>query len=127
MRIGKVVGSVVATQKDVGLENMKLLVLHVHSHAFEPLDEASGSARGVVVTLDAIPQRSEDAASKDIAWSVFAYRPWARAHMRSILAGGRKRTPWQAVSFVECFSKWGVRLRAPSPRLGGRECDSVGR
>ena len=53
MRIGKVVGSVVATQKDVGLENMKLLVLHVHSHAFEPLDE-------YVIAVDAVQAGPED-------------------------------------------------------------------
>lgn len=53
MRIGRVVGSVVATQKDAGLANMKLLVVQVHSHAFEPLDE-------YVVAVDAVQAGPED-------------------------------------------------------------------
>ena len=39
MKIGKVVGSVVATQKDEKLENVKLLLVHVHSHQNEPTSE----------------------------------------------------------------------------------------
>ena len=39
MKIGKVVGSVVATQKDDKLENVKLLVVQVHSHQNESTDE----------------------------------------------------------------------------------------
>ena len=39
MLIGKVVGSVVATRKDEKLENLKLLVVHVHDHANEPTDQ----------------------------------------------------------------------------------------
>ncbi len=38
MLIGKVVGSVVSTRKDEKLENLKLLVVQVHSHANEPKD-----------------------------------------------------------------------------------------
>ena len=38
MLIGKVVGSVVATQKDEKLEELKLLVVQVHTHANEPTD-----------------------------------------------------------------------------------------
>ncbi len=36
MLIGKVVGSVVASQKDEKLENLKLLVVQVHDHNNEP-------------------------------------------------------------------------------------------
>jgi len=36
MQIGKVVGSVVATQKDEKLENLKLLVVQVHDPNNEP-------------------------------------------------------------------------------------------
>ncbi len=39
MLIGKVVGSVVATQKDEKLENCKLLVVQVHDHANEPREQ----------------------------------------------------------------------------------------
>ena len=39
MLIAKVVGSVVATQKDDKLENLKLLVLQVHGHSNEPKDQ----------------------------------------------------------------------------------------
>lgn len=53
MRLGKVVGSVVATQKDAGLANLKLLVVQVLSHASEPLDE-------YVVAVDAVQAGPED-------------------------------------------------------------------
>jgi ethanolamine utilization protein EutN/carbon dioxide concentrating mechanism protein CcmL len=39
MLIAKVVGSVVASQKDEKLENLKLLVLQVHSHENQPKDQ----------------------------------------------------------------------------------------
>lgn len=39
MLIGKVVGSVVATQKDEKLETLKLLVVQVHDHQGEPRDQ----------------------------------------------------------------------------------------
>jgi len=39
MKIGEVVGSVVATQKDEKLEKLKLLVVRVRSHTNEPTDE----------------------------------------------------------------------------------------
>ncbi len=39
MKIGMVVGSVVATQKDEKLENVKLLVVQVHSHQNEATEE----------------------------------------------------------------------------------------
>lgn len=39
MKIGKVVGSVVATQKDEKLANTKLLVVQVHSHENRETDE----------------------------------------------------------------------------------------
>ena len=38
MLIGKVVGSVVSTRKDEKLEQLKLLIVQVHSHANEPTD-----------------------------------------------------------------------------------------
>ncbi len=38
MLIGEVVGSVVATQKDEQLEQLKLLVVRVHTHANEETD-----------------------------------------------------------------------------------------
>jgi ethanolamine utilization protein EutN/carbon dioxide concentrating mechanism protein CcmL len=38
MLIGEVVGSVVATQKDPKLEDLKLLVVRVRTHANEPTD-----------------------------------------------------------------------------------------
>ena len=47
MQIGRVVGSVVATQKDDGLANMKLLVVHVHDHTAAPTDQ-------YVVAVDAV-------------------------------------------------------------------------
>lgn len=53
MRIGKVVGSVVATQKDAGLEQLKLLLVQVLSHELEPLDE-------YVVAVDAVQAGPED-------------------------------------------------------------------
>ena len=53
MQIGKVVGSVVATQKDGGIDNMKLLVVQVHSHTCEPLDQ-------YVVAVDAVQAGPED-------------------------------------------------------------------
>ncbi|MFT7677514.1 MAG: microcompartment protein CcmK/EutM [Planctomycetota bacterium] len=39
MLIAKVVGSVVATQKDEKLENTKLLVLQIHDHENKPKDQ----------------------------------------------------------------------------------------
>ena len=39
MLIGKVVGSVVATQKDEKLENRKLLLVQVHDHRNEPTEQ----------------------------------------------------------------------------------------
>ena len=39
MLIGKVIGSVVATQKDEKLEGRKLLVVQVHSQQNKPLDQ----------------------------------------------------------------------------------------
>ena len=39
MLIGRVVGSVVATQKDEKLENTKLLVLRIHDHENRPKDQ----------------------------------------------------------------------------------------
>jgi microcompartment protein CcmK/EutM len=39
MLIGKVIGSVVATQKDEKLEGRKLLVVQVHNHVNKPLDQ----------------------------------------------------------------------------------------
>ena len=53
MRIGKVVGSVVATQKDEGLADLKLLVVQVYSHEHEPLDD-------YVVAVDAVQAGPED-------------------------------------------------------------------
>ena len=47
MLIGKVVGSVVATQKDEKLLNLKLLVVQVHDHLAEPRDQ-------YVVAVDAV-------------------------------------------------------------------------
>ena len=38
MQIGKVVGSVVASQKDEKLENLKLLVVQVHNPANQPTE-----------------------------------------------------------------------------------------
>lgn len=53
MRIGKVVGSVVATQKDAGLADLKLLVVQVLSHGCEPLDD-------YVVAVDTVQAGPED-------------------------------------------------------------------
>jgi len=39
MLIAKVVGSVVASQKDDKLENLKLLVLQIHNHENAPKDQ----------------------------------------------------------------------------------------
>lgn len=39
MLIGEVVGSVVASQKDPGLESQKLLVVQIRTHANEPKDQ----------------------------------------------------------------------------------------
>lgn len=47
MLIGKVVGSVVATQKDEKLANLKLLVVQVHDHRAEARDQ-------YVVAVDAV-------------------------------------------------------------------------
>ena len=47
MLIAKVVGSVVATQKDPGIADRKLLVLQVHAHANQPKEQ-------YVVAVDAV-------------------------------------------------------------------------
>jgi ethanolamine utilization protein EutN/carbon dioxide concentrating mechanism protein CcmL len=47
MLIGRVVGSVVATQKDEKLESLKLLVVHVHDHENRPTAQ-------YVVAVDAV-------------------------------------------------------------------------
>ena len=39
MLIGEVVGSVVASQKDSGLESQKLLVVQIRTHANQPKDQ----------------------------------------------------------------------------------------
>ena len=39
MLIGKVIGSVVATQKDEKIEGTKLLVVQIHSHENQPKDQ----------------------------------------------------------------------------------------
>ena len=39
MLIGRVVGSVVATQKDEKLEDLKFLVVQVHGHTMKPKDQ----------------------------------------------------------------------------------------
>ena len=55
MLIGKVVGSVVATQKDEKLEDRKLLVVQVHDHLNEPRDQyvvavdSVGAGRGDLI------------------------------------------------------------------------------
>jgi ethanolamine utilization protein EutN/carbon dioxide concentrating mechanism protein CcmL len=51
MLIGKVVGSVVATQKDEKLENLKLLLVQVHSHRNEPEDKYVVAADSVQAGL----------------------------------------------------------------------------
>jgi len=53
MRIGKVVGSVVATLKDEKLGNLKLLLVQVHDHRNEPRDE-------YVVAVDAVGAGMEE-------------------------------------------------------------------
>lgn len=53
MKIGKVVGSVVATQKDEKLLNQKLLVVQVHDHRNDPKEE-------YVVAVDAVGAGAED-------------------------------------------------------------------
>ncbi|MAB77987.1 MAG: ethanolamine utilization protein EutN [Planctomycetes bacterium] len=53
MQIGKVIGSVVATQKDEKLENTKLLVVQVHSHQNEPTSD-------YVVAVDSVQAGSGD-------------------------------------------------------------------
>jgi len=53
MRIGKVVGSVVATQKDARMADLKLLVVQVHSHRNEETPE-------YVVAVDAVQAGLED-------------------------------------------------------------------
>ncbi|HEX6885835.1 MAG TPA: EutN/CcmL family microcompartment protein [Planctomycetota bacterium] len=47
MLIGRVVGSVVATQKDERLTTLKLLVVQVHDHGNRPLEQ-------YVVAVDAV-------------------------------------------------------------------------
>ena len=51
MLIGKVVGSVVSTQKDEKLENLKFLVVQVHDHANEPKDQYVVAADSVQAGL----------------------------------------------------------------------------
>lgn len=53
MLIGKVVGSVVATQKDEKLGNTKLLVVQVHDHRCEPVEQ-------YVVAVDSVGAGLED-------------------------------------------------------------------
>jgi microcompartment protein CcmK/EutM len=53
MQIGKVVGSVVATQKDEKLGNLKLLLVQVHDHRNEPRDQ-------YVVAVDAVGAGMEE-------------------------------------------------------------------
>lgn len=53
MLIGKVVGSVVATQKDEKLQDRKLLVVQVHDHGNHPTDQ-------YVVAVDAVGAGSGD-------------------------------------------------------------------
>ena len=47
MQIAKIIGSVVATQKDEGLRDHKLLVCQVHNHENKPQDQ-------YVVAVDAV-------------------------------------------------------------------------
>ena len=51
MLIGKVVGSVVATQKDEKLVNLKLLLVQVHDHRNEPRDQYVVAADSVQAGL----------------------------------------------------------------------------
>jgi microcompartment protein CcmK/EutM len=53
MLIGKVMGSVVATQKDEKLEGRKLLVVQVHDHECKPKDQ-------YVVAVDSVGAGIED-------------------------------------------------------------------
>lgn len=53
MKIGKVIGSVVATQKDEKLAALKLLVVQVYSHQLEPTAE-------YVVAVDAVEAGYDD-------------------------------------------------------------------
>ena len=53
MLIGKVVGSVVSTQKDEKLEGRKLLVVQVHNQQNKPLDQ-------YVVAVDSVQAGSGD-------------------------------------------------------------------
>lgn len=53
MLIGKVVGSVVATQKDEKLMDRKLLVVQVHDHRNEPKEQ-------YVVAVDSVGAGPED-------------------------------------------------------------------
>ena len=53
MLIGKVVGSVVATQKDARLAALKLLVVRVHDHENRPTEQ-------YVVAVDAVQAGQDD-------------------------------------------------------------------
>lgn len=53
MLIGRVVGSVVATQKDARMEALKLLVVQVHDHENRPTDQ-------YVVAVDAVQAGPDD-------------------------------------------------------------------
>ncbi len=53
MLIGKVIGSVVATQKDEKLEGRKLLVVQVHNQLNKPLDQ-------YVVAVDSVQAGTGD-------------------------------------------------------------------
>ena len=53
MLIGKVVGSVVATQKDEKLKDRKLLVVQIHGHEGEPRDQ-------YVVAVDSVGAGPDD-------------------------------------------------------------------
>lgn len=53
MLIGRVVGSVVATQKDERLEALKLLVVQVHDHENRPVEQ-------YVVAVDAVQAGTGD-------------------------------------------------------------------
>ncbi|MAF65233.1 MAG: ethanolamine utilization protein EutN [Planctomycetes bacterium] len=53
MLIGKVVGSVVATQKDEKLTDRKLLVVHMHDHENRPKEQ-------YVVAVDSVGAGPED-------------------------------------------------------------------
>ena len=53
MLIGRIVGSVVATRKDEGLENFKLLVVQVHDHENKPMPQ-------YVVAVDSVGAGAKD-------------------------------------------------------------------